>query len=99
MKRNPKAERMVSDLSRGHARINKAYSLDAELMDAYSIYQLCVGRQMASFETKDHKSTRSYPTGFTQLPYAGSIMDQPHRLMEYFSIFLSAERNQFFSKH
>ena len=65
-------------------------------MEAYGIYQDCVGRQAVQVETQRHKTIRIFPTGLLHLPYDGSLMDQPNILMEYFDCFLSAERSEFF---
>lgn len=36
-----------------------------------------------------------YPTGWSVLPDPGGLLDQPYRLMEFFSIFMRAERHIF----
>jgi hypothetical protein len=38
------------------------------------------------------KHTVAYPTGYHSLPVKGGLLDQPYRLMEFFTAFLGAER-------
>ncbi len=84
-------------MHRNNARLIALYSKDHEMLEAYDVYTSCVGKQMVIYEVKDKRHMRAYPTGLIQLPYAGGVMDQPYRLMEYFDIFLAEERSLFFS--
>lgn len=43
-------------------------------------------------EQKTFTKILPYPTGYSVLPEPGGILDQPYRLIEFFEIFLRAER-------
>lgn len=44
-------------------------------------------------EARTIKFVLPYPTGYSQLPEPGGMLDQPYRLMEFFSLFMRAERH------
>jgi hypothetical protein len=85
-------------MGKGSRFINRAYLLDRELMDAYAVYKMCVTYVPFTLESKDTRTTKSFPTGYSFLPYPGSLMDQPYRLMEYFSCFMNGEKAAFYSR-
>jgi hypothetical protein len=85
-------------MARGSRHINRAYKNDKELMESYALYKDCVSYQVVQLDLGDKTSVRIFPTGYHNLPYTGSLMEQPYRLMEYFSHFMNAERNEFYKK-
>jgi hypothetical protein len=44
-------------------------------------------------DMKTIKQVVPFATGFSILPEEGGLMDQPYRMMEFFEIFLAADRN------
>lgn len=83
---------------------SQALKRDPDIAEALSIYREC--RSFMLFETESvrgsgkqqmvSKKIVPFPTGYGVLPYEGGIMDQPHKLMIYFDIFLNAERKAVF---
>jgi len=75
-----------------------------EVADYLNQYEMCRGLQLVQTEhDKGSGKTASrllkiqaFPTGFTILPYAGGVEDQPHRMMTFFEIFLATERSEAF---
>ncbi len=71
-----------------------------EIADLYLLYRQCRSQQLFSLETtkgsgkssKTVTKVTSFPTGYTHLPLSGGMMDQPHRTMQFFEVFLNAER-------
>lgn len=68
-------------------------------------YELCRNLQYVSMEVGDGKGkggtkiiTFLYPTGFTQLPFAGGVTDQPYYYIRVFRAFLLGERQGTFRK-
>jgi hypothetical protein len=78
--------------------MNRAFENDSEMLEAYGLYRLCVLRNVHTIDSGDMKITRVYPAGFIQLPYPGSMVEQPHRTMEYFHHFMNGELEAFFRK-
>jgi hypothetical protein len=74
-----------------------------EIADAYFLYVQCKGQTIITIDKtkgngKDARTIKyvlPYPTGWAVLPEAGGLLDQPYRLMEFFSIFVRAERHVF----
>jgi hypothetical protein len=72
-----------------------------EIAQAYSLYTMC--RQQTMFtatkskgQGKDARTIQyvlPYPSGYAQLPDPGGMLDQPYRLMEFFALFMRAERH------
>lgn len=71
-----------------------------DIASRYLLYRDCRELQLFSLETtkgsgKNAKTVVKvipFPTGFHSLPVEGGLLDQPHRMMEFFNIFLNAER-------
>lgn len=63
----------------------------------------CREQQIVTYSTQKGKDktiqhVRPFTTGWSALPEAGGILDQPHRLMTFLEIFLSGEREGFFKE-
>ena len=74
-------------------------SEDEQMSEAWDYYNKC-----RSFEFKQYgggfgaTKILFFPTGFSVLPRAGGLDDQPFMLMEYFFAFLDGERLAFYDK-
>lgn len=73
---------------------------ERELAQAYNTYLLCRTQTVVVYsESKGKDRTvqkiRPYTSGFSVLPSDGGMLDQPHRLLSFFEIFLNAEHEAF----
>jgi hypothetical protein len=72
-----------------------------EIAEAYSVYLLCRQQHVAVYKSSKGKDTVQVVAPFTQglsvLPEDGGMMDQPYRLMAFFSEFMDGERQAFFN--
>jgi hypothetical protein len=79
--------------------IEKQMSEDPEIADAYVLYRECRGQQIYSMEKAKKGGKGSviqviiWPTGYNMLPDGGPLLEQSHRLMSFFDIFLNEERS------
>ena len=64
-----------------------------ELARAYDLYLMCRQQQLFHMKVEKDKGKRvehkvvNYTTGLHSLPEEGGVLDQPYRLMEFFSLF------------
>ena len=68
-----------------------------EIRRAYDLYLESRSRTViVASVPKGDKSTKTvltpYTTGYGPLPWAGGLLDQPYRLMEFWSFFLQGDR-------
>lgn len=96
-----KAREIASNIALGR-RVDAMLRQYREISLAYDLYDVCRTRQLVVYQTskagKEVQVTASYPAGYSVLPYEGGLLDQPHRLMEFFDEFMQGERRAFFSK-
>lgn len=68
-----------------------------EIATAHDLYLDGRSQQLVSVEIPKGKGSSlrivSYTTGFGSLPNAGGLLDQPYRLMEFWSRFLEGDRS------
>lgn len=70
-----------------------------EISAAYELYTLCRSQTLITHDVtrggKQMTRTEPFTTGLAQMPEEGGMLDQPHRLMDFFSEFISGERRSF----
>lgn len=68
-----------------------------EIAVAFELYLECRLQQLANVEIPKGKSSSlritTFTTGFGSLPNSGGMLDQPYRLMEFWSRFLEGDRS------
>lgn len=67
-----------------------------EIARAYDLYVECRNQVLFSAEITKGKKTSlrvvHHTTGYAALPITGGMLDQPYRLMEFWSYFLEGDR-------
>lgn len=95
----PKARNLAFNAAQGYS-VKKTMNDNPELSRAYNTYlisraQTVIVYQESKGKDKTVQKIRPYTTGFNVLPDAGGLLDQNHRLLSFFEIFLQAEHEAY----
>jgi hypothetical protein len=89
---------MARNLAQGQ-RQDSVLRANPEIAAAWRDYDSCrvlaVHSQQYSKGKDNMIRTLTFPTGYSILPNAGGLLDQPHYLMELFDAFMDGERFAF----
>jgi len=95
----PKAKDLAKNTALG-LKVDKR--LKAEIVQSFELYRLCRAQEMMIVEVNSPDGKRAtkkfvaHTTGLSILPAPGGVLEQPYRLMEFFSHFIEGDRQATF---
>jgi len=71
-----------------------------EIADAFALYLLCREQHVVAYQKQKGKDTTvqklvPFTMGLQNLPFEGGMLDQPHRLLTFFEMFMLGDRIAF----
>ena len=93
-----KAKTLASNSTRGF-NTKRTLQDNPEIARMYELYLSCREQHVVTYQSSKGKDTvqhlKAFTTGFAQLPEAGGVLDQSHRIMTFLEAFLAGDRHGF----